>query len=155
MNNDDFRYMRRGKQLSGLTSKEMSLLEPVDKRGSGSARALLLLHGFSSSPAVYRCLIPQIKHYDAIICPVLEGHAESIEAFSRSTANDWRFTANKTCEILINEYNKVDVLGLSLGGLLACELSQRFPLNHLFHVLLQSGAQSLCGHYFSSRQFLL
>lgn len=132
MNNDDFRYMRRGKQLSGLTQKEMSLLNPVDKRGTGSERALLLLHGFSSSPAVYRCLIPQIKHYDAIVCPALQGHAESIEAFSRSTAKDWCFTANKTCEILVNEYDKVDVLGLSLGGLLACELSQRFSLNHLF-----------------------
>ncbi len=132
MNNDDFRYMRRGKQLSALTQKEMSLLEPVDQRGRGSERALLLLHGFSSSPAVYRCLIPQIKHYDAIVCPALQGHAESIEAFSQSTAKDWRFTANKTCEILFNEYKKVDVLGLSLGGLLACELSQKFPLNHLF-----------------------
>lgn len=132
MNNDDFRYMRRGKQLSGLTQEDISLLKPIDQRGTGSERALLLLHGFSSSPAVYRQIIPQIKHYDAIVCPVLQGHAESIDAFSRSKAEDWRFTANKTCEALLNEYKKVDVLGLSLGGLLACELSQRFTLNHLF-----------------------
>lgn len=132
VNNDDFRYMCRGKQLSGLTSKEIFLLEPVDKRGVGCNRALLLLHGFSSSPAVYRCLIPQIKHYDAIVCPVLQGHGENIAAFSLSTAKDWRFTAHETCNRLINEYKKLDVLGLSLGGLLACELSQQFPLNHLF-----------------------
>ncbi|BCA97007.1 hypothetical protein TUM19329_33680 [Legionella antarctica] len=132
MNNDDFRYIRRGKQLSGLTQEEMSLLEPIDKRGSGSERALLLLHGFSSSPAVYRKLISQIEYYDAIVCPVLQGHAESIETFSRSTAKDWLSTANKACEILFDNYKKIDVLGLSLGGLLACELSQRFALNHLF-----------------------
>jgi len=132
MNNDDFRYMRRGKALSGLTQKEINLLEPVDQRSKGKERALLLLHGFSSSPAVYRSIIPQIKHYNAIVCPVLQGHAESIEAFSLSKAKDWRASANKACEALVNEYEKVDVLGLSLGGLLACELSQRYSLNHLF-----------------------
>ena len=132
MNNNDFRYMWRGKQLSGLTTAETPLLKSVDQRGTGNERALLLLHGFSSSPAVYRCIIPQIKHYDAIVCPALQGHAESIEAFSLSKARDWQTTANKTCDALLNEYKKVDVLGLSLGGLLACELSQRFTLNHLF-----------------------
>jgi carboxylesterase len=132
MNNNDFRFMRRGKQLSGLTSTETTLLEPIDKRGTGKERALLLLHGFASTPAVYRCLIPEIKHYDAIICPALKGHAESIEAFSLSKSKDWLATASNTCEVLVNEYKKVDVLGLSLGGLLACELSKQFALNHLF-----------------------
>jgi carboxylesterase len=132
MNIDDFRYMRRGKQLSGLTQEEIELLKPVNQRGSGSERALLILHGFSSSPAVYRYLIPNIKNYDAIVCPILPGHAESIEAFSHSRASEWLLTATKACEALINEYKKVDVLGLSLGGLLACELSQKFNLNHLF-----------------------
>lgn len=132
MNNDDFRYMRRGKQLSGLSQEEINLLGPVDQRGQGRERALLLLHGFSSSPAVYRSIIPQIKHYNAIVCPVLQGHGESIEAFSLSKAKDWRSTAANACEALLNEYEQVDVLGLSLGGLLACELSQRFTLNRLF-----------------------
>lgn len=132
MNNDDFRYMRRGKQISGLNQEQIKLLQPVDQRGKGKERALLLLHGFSSSPAVYRALIPKIDHYNAIVCPVLQGHADSIDAFSQSKANEWRTTANNACEALLNEYEKVDVLGLSLGGLLACELSQRFNLNHLF-----------------------
>lgn len=132
MNNDDFRYMRRGKQLSGLTEEELVFLNPVNQIGKGNEHALLILHGFSSSPAVYRYLIPKIKNYDAIVCPVLPGHAESIEAFSRSKASDWLLKAKNTCELLINDYKKVDVLGLSLGGLLACELSRIFPLNHLF-----------------------
>jgi carboxylesterase len=132
MNYNDFRYMRQGKQLSSLTKKDISLLQPVNKRGTGCEKALLLLHGFSSTPAVFRYLIPQIQHYDAIVCPVLQGHADSIDAFSLSTAKDWRFTANIACQALVKEYKKVDVLGLSLGGLLACELSQRFVLNHLF-----------------------
>lgn len=132
MNNDDFRYMRRGKQLSSLTQEEMQLLNPVNQRGSGTERALLVLHGFSSSPAVYRYIIPHIKNYDAIVCPALSGHADSIEAFSHSTACEWLLTASQTCDTLVKEYKKVDILGLSLGGLLACELSKKFTLNHLF-----------------------
>ncbi|HAT8859251.1 TPA: alpha/beta fold hydrolase [Legionella pneumophila subsp. pneumophila] len=129
---NDFRYMRRGKHLSELQSEEANLLAPVNQRGKGTDRALLVLHGFSSSPAVYRYLIPNLKNYDAILCPVLAGHAESIEAFSKSTAADWLQSAKNACELLINQYQKVDVLGLSLGGLLACQLSQSFAINHLF-----------------------
>lgn len=132
MNYNDFRYIRRGKQLSSLTKKERSLLKPVDERHAGDEKALLLLHGFSSTPAVFRYLIPQIRHYNAIVCPVLQGHGDSIEAFSLSTANDWLLSAKIACEALFKEYQKVDVLGLSLGGLLASELSQHFSLNHLF-----------------------
>lgn len=132
MIHDDFRYMLRGKHLFGLAKEDCALLEPINQCGTGRDRALLLLHGFSSSPAVYRYLLPEIDHYDAIVCPVLQGHAESIQAFSLSTANDWRSTASKACEALLQSYKKVDVLGLSLGGLLACELSQKYPLNQLF-----------------------
>ncbi len=132
MNTDDFRYMRRGKQLRSLTSDELSLLQPIQKKGKNHQRVLLALHGFSSSPAVYRKLLPQIKNYDAVICPVLPGHAESIHAFAQVKADDWLATAYSHCEQLIHEYEQVDVLGLSLGGLLACELSKHFKLHHLF-----------------------
>lgn len=132
MKNDDFSYMRRGKQLGRLSTEELKLLESVNQRGPGHERALLVLHGFSSSPAVYRFLIPKIKNYDAIVCPVLPGHGESIDAFSQAKASDWLAKAAETCDVLTKEYQKVDVLGLSLGGLLACELSQQFKLNHLF-----------------------
>lgn len=132
MNNNDFRYMRRGKPVSDLSKAQTSLLDSIDQRGTGKTRALLMLHGFSSTPAVYRLLIPRLKQYDAIVCPILSGHGDSIDAFSRSTASQWLDTATKACEGLIKEYQHVDVLGLSLGGLLACELSKRFPLNHLY-----------------------
>lgn len=132
MNDNDFRFMRRGKHLSGLNKEELDLLKPINQRGTGKERALLVLHGFSSSPAVYRFIIPKLKNYDAIVCPVLPGHAESIDAFAHCTSAEWVLSANNSCEALVKEYQKVDVLGLSLGGLLACDLSQRFPLNHLF-----------------------
>jgi carboxylesterase len=132
MNIDDFRYMRRGVQLEALLPEFAHLVDPIDQRGNKRERAILLLHGFSSTPAVYRDLIPKLSHYDAIVCPVLPGHGESIVAFSKVTAADWIGAAEKLCESLIAEYEHVDVLGLSLGGLLACHLSTRFSLHHLY-----------------------
>ena len=132
MNINDFRYMRQGQQLSDLKSEESSLLIPIDQQGKNKEHALLILHGFSSSPAVYRDLIPKIKHYDAIVCPVLPGHADSINSFSKSKGCEWLKAAEEHCATLINEYKKVDVLGLSLGGLLSYKLSHSFALNHLY-----------------------
>lgn len=127
---EDFRYMWRGKSINTL--HDANALAPIELRGANKKQALLLLHGFSSSPAVYRELIPALPAYDAIICPVLPGHGESISAFTTVKATQWISIAEVTCESLLKEYQKVDVLGLSLGGLLACHLSQRFELHHLY-----------------------
>ncbi|CAM2873753.1 lipase [Legionella steigerwaltii] len=132
INQNDFRYMRRGKQLLDLKKEDLALLEPISQQGPKKDHALLLLHGFTSSPAVYRYLIPQLNHYDALVCPALPGHAESISAFAQAKAEDWLNWAMLECEALFKEYQKVDVLGLSLGGLLACKLSTTFTFNHMF-----------------------
>ena len=132
MNTDDFRYMWRGKHLQTLPLPEARLLSPIDIRGTSKNHALLLLHGFSSSPAVYRELIPSLTMYDAIVCPVLPGHADNLASFSSVKAREWLTAAEASCAHLLRDYKTVDVMGLSLGGLLACHLSNRFALNHLY-----------------------
>ena len=132
MNIEDFRFSLKGKHITPLLPTQADLLAPIDIRGAGRDRALLLLHGFSSSPAVFRAMMPQLTMYDAVVCPVLPGHADSIAAFSTVKANEWIAAAEDVCRALLQEYKAVDVLGFSLGGLLACHLSQRFPVNRLF-----------------------
>lgn len=129
---NDFRFMCRGKQLQTLNKEDFSLLHPINQRSTKTDRALLLFHGFASSPAVYRYLIPQLKNYDAVVCPALPGHAQSIAAFAQATKNDWVRHAHQECDSLFKVYQKVDVLGLSLGALLACKLSMNYSFNHLF-----------------------
>lgn len=133
MNNDDFRYMWHGKPLKILSKQEAHLLAPIYLRGEGHQNALLLLHGFSSSPAVFRALIPALRPmYEALVCPTLPGHGESISAFSQVKSTEWLTAAEEACALLMKKYEVVDVLGLSLGGLLACHLSQQFNLHHLY-----------------------
>lgn len=132
MDIQDFRFMWQGKPVASLRQDQAHLLAPIDIRGQGRGRALLLLHGFSSSPAVFRAMLPGLNLYDAVVCPVLPGHADSIAVFSKAKASDWLSAAENACGALLRDYQSVDVLGLSLGGLLACHLSQRFTLNRLY-----------------------
>jgi carboxylesterase len=132
MNINDFRYMWRGISVASLTTQQASLLAPFERHNAQQRRALLLLHGFASSPAVYRKLLPTLTMYDAVICPSLPGHCMDIASFTRAKNTEWIAAAEKACETLLQTYASVDVMGLSLGGLLACHLSQRFPLAHLY-----------------------
>ncbi|NCT56917.1 MAG: alpha/beta fold hydrolase [Legionella sp.] len=132
INQDDFHYMWRGKPTRPLPESEIELLKPVHSYGNKHRRALLLLHGFSSSPAIYRAMIPAIKHYDALVCPALPGHAENLAAFTSVNASEWVAAAENACEALIHKYDTVDVVGLSLGGLLAYHLANKYTINHLY-----------------------
>jgi len=115
-----------------LLDQDAHLLLPVDIRRHDSGHALLLLHGFSSSPAIYRELLPTCTMYDAVLCPVLPGHADSIESFAKATASDWFDAVIQAYQTLAKQYETIDVMGLSLGGLLACKLSEQVVINHLY-----------------------
>lgn len=134
MNLDDFRCMRQGKQLFILQEKEAHKLAPVEiyNHSGKKERVLLLLHGFSSSPAVFREMLSAFSGYDAIIVPVLPGHGVSFNAFAASKASQWLDHVEAICVTLQKEFTHLDVLGLSLGGILACHISARFKLNHLY-----------------------
>jgi carboxylesterase len=133
MNPDDFAYLFRGKIVQPVSQQDARAMLPIDKTlSTNTDHALLLLHGFASSPAVFRVMLPLLQGYDRIVCPVLPGHADSLQQFGKVTAEQWRQSAQQHCAALLETYTKVSVLGLSLGGLLALELSTLFPVHHLF-----------------------
>ncbi len=134
MNLDDFRCMRQGKSLFILQEKEARKLTPIEIHNPHNKKdhALLLIHGFSSSPAVFREILGACAGYDAIVVPVLPGHGDSIHAFASSKAAEWLQHVEAIYGSLQEEYTHVDVLGLSLGGLLASHLASRFKVNHLY-----------------------
>lgn len=120
--------------MRSLHADEISLLAAShQKKGSQRRRALLMLHGFSSSPAVFRNMQPALlAAYDALSCPLLPGHGSNIEHFAGAKAHEWLLAAEAACKTLLHDYEQVDVLGLSLGGLLASHLASRYPLHHAY-----------------------
>jgi carboxylesterase len=128
----DLCYIFKGKQYP-LPPEDLKFIENIEIIKEKKQHAILLIHGFASSPAVYRLMINNLeKKYDAIICKSLPGHATDIDDFASTCADDWYKHCEAICQTLIDTYEKVDVMGMSLGGLLAYKLALKFKLNHLY-----------------------
>jgi len=61
----------------------------------------------------------------------LAGHGQNFEAFEQSRPCDWYKSVESAYLKLKEHYNCVDVLGFSLGGVLATELAAKHPVGRL------------------------
>lgn len=130
---NDFAWISQGQHLRFCSKEDCILLKPYEKEYRAKKdRALLMLHGFSSSPAVWRLFYPHLESYDRVSAPLLAGHGISIHEFAKVSSQQWLHQVRVECKKLCQEYAQVDVIGLSLGGLLACHLAQEFPIHRLF-----------------------
>jgi carboxylesterase len=130
---NDFAFMLQGEYQAPLFTKDIPLIQPTYlTRTPHKKRALLLIHGFTSTPLVYRELTPLIQHVDYISIPLLPGHGTTIEDFSTVQYTAWEAHIEAELNTLLNTFETVDVVGLSLGGLIAYQLAQRYPIHHLY-----------------------
>lgn len=130
---DDFRCMNNGVYHPLDTDLLHTFGAGYTQRNTQSRkRALLMLHGFTSSPAVYRNLYPKLPAYDYISAPVLAGHGQNLEAFTQSNTKAWCKTGEDALAELCKEFEEVDVLGLSLGGFIAFNIAKTYPVRKLF-----------------------
>jgi carboxylesterase len=129
---DDFCYMWQGKIQGTLVPEAVDRIKPFHITRTGNERALLMLHGFSSTPAQFRLITPELSEYDALVGPALPGHATNLQDFAQVSADKWYKYVEGLCQELMQQYRMVDIIGLSLGGLLACHLATLFPVHRLF-----------------------
>lgn len=149
---DDFRCMNNGEYRALDRGLLHSYGEGFCKRNTKSRkRALLLLHGFTSCPAVYRNFYPKLPAYDYISAPVLAGHGQNRYSFSQSSAEAWLKTGEDALNELVKEFEEVDVLGLSLGGFIAFNIARIHPVRKLF---LLAPALSLTGDIRRTQKFV-
>src|SRR3990167_7360843 len=133
INIHDFCFMNQGKIICDLTAKKQSLLKPIKLHNpTNNSHALLLIHGFASSPAVFRKLIPHITQYATIYALSLPGHCTNLCDFAACHSQEWIKAVEIAYLELNQHHHKIDILGLSLGGFLAYQLSLVFELNHLY-----------------------
>ena len=95
----------------------------IDLQEEGSHGALLL-HGFGDTPQTLTLLAKRLKaaRY-GVYAPLLPGHGRSMDAFTKSGADEWAEAARTAFAEMRRRHRSVSVVGLSMGGALAVALA--------------------------------
>ncbi|MCA9795879.1 MAG: alpha/beta fold hydrolase [Candidatus Eremiobacteraeota bacterium] len=101
-------------------------LTPFELPGVPGNPGVLLLHGLGCSPYTMRSLGESLSAAGfASYAPLLPGHGESLADFQEVTRADWLEAAEASFRLLKSRYNKVVVIGFSMGGTLALSLAEK------------------------------
>ena len=105
---------------------------------------VLLIHGFTGTPAQMRPLGDVLKGEGyAVRGILLPGHGTNLKDMERSNWPEWLGAAEDALEELLAKYGKVDVIGFSMGGLIALNLAARFPVHRVATVSAPIRLQTL------------
>lgn len=95
--------------------------------GEGSS-AVLLIHGFTSSPQALRGLGEHLASRGlAVIAPRLAGHGTTWQDLNDKGAADWRHGVQLAYDEAIGGRDEVFMVGLSFGAALALDFVERHP----------------------------
>ncbi len=89
---------------------------------------VLLIHGLTGTPTELK---PLYKHLTKlgynVVSPVLAGHGAGHGELLETTWQDWLNSVRKPLKDLMEEYDEVFIVGLSVGALLATMLAEENP----------------------------
>lgn len=92
---------------------------------AGGRTGVLLLHGFTGSPASMR---PWAEHLAgeglAVEAPRLPGHGTTWQEMNQTRWTDWYAEASRGLDTLLGSCDEVFAAGLSMGGCLALRLAE-------------------------------
>lgn len=98
----------------------------------GGQHGVLLIHGFTGSPAEMRLLGQRLNEQGyTVLAPRLCGHGTSPEEMSKTNWENWYHSVCDGYYFLQGLCRKVSVAGLSMGGLLALQLSIDYPIKNV------------------------
>lgn len=107
-------------------------VRPTDPWRGGPTDAdvgVLLVHGFTSSPASLRPLAEHLAGAGfRVDAPLLPGHGTTWQDMARTGWQDWYAEAERAYVALAATCRAVVVVGLSMGGGLALRLAERYDV---------------------------
>ncbi|MCB0326516.1 MAG: alpha/beta fold hydrolase [Bdellovibrionales bacterium] len=98
-------------------------------RLEGNEDCVLMVHGFTGSPATLKNLAKEI-HFQlgmSILAPLLPGHGTTPQDLNQVTWQDWVEEIEEHYGKALKKYKKVHLLGLSTGGTICVEVHKRNP----------------------------
>ena len=100
---------------------------PIDLPAADRA-GVLLLHGFGDTPQTLGYLATYLHAQGwGVHAPLLPGHGRTLSAFAGSGKADWLGEAREALAQMRTRYERVSVVGLSMGGSLATILAAESP----------------------------
>jgi carboxylesterase len=98
----------------------------VPREHDGLLVGVLVLHGFTGSPASVRPWAERLHEAGyAVAVPRLPGHGTRWQDLNRTTYADWYAEAENALEKVASDCDVTVVAGLSMGGCLALDLAER------------------------------
>lgn len=108
------------------TSQQLQLPNPAPFHLTGSEVGVLLIHGFTGSPAELRPLGHYLHQQGlTVAAPLLPGHGATPSDLNRQKRQEWIACSEEAFARLRAQCQRVFVAGLSLGALLALMLAAR------------------------------
>lgn len=102
--------------------------EPFEYHIEGN-KAVLLIHGFTGAPTEMAPLGEYLRETGySVSCPLLKGHGTDVEDLEATTWKDWVGTAENALKELKTRYDKVYVVGFSMGGCIALYLAMKYEI---------------------------
>lgn len=96
----------------------------------GGANGVLLIHGFTGSPAEMRLLGEYLQQQGYTVLGIrLNGHGTVPGDLAQTSWTDWYGSVENGYHILHGICKDIAVVGLSMGGLLAIQLASEYPLS--------------------------
>jgi len=101
--------------------------EPFFFPGEDGQPACLLIHGFTGTPKEMRWMGESLNQKHGFHCLGirLTGHATRVEDMIRSRYTDWIASVEDGYHLLSDVSNRIYLIGLSMGGILALLMSTR------------------------------
>jgi carboxylesterase len=89
---------------------------------------VLLLHGFGDTPQTLGYLAAYLHAQGwGVHAPLLPGHGRTLDAFAASRMSEWLGAARDALTEMRARYDRVSIVGLSMGGSLATILAAETP----------------------------
>ncbi|MFH1016674.1 MAG: alpha/beta fold hydrolase [Pseudomonadota bacterium] len=109
-------------------------MNEIDPRGRafdlpGGPEAVLLIHGFTATPAEMRPVADLLSREFGWRClaPLLPGHGTTLEDLERCKWTDWMRSVEEALGVLSRDHERIHLAGISMGALLALELFREKP----------------------------
>ena len=112
-------------------------VKPFFLDGKNKEECILLIHGFTGSPADMRPLAAYLNRNGEgyPVCGILlPGHGTKMADMMHCNWKTWVVCANKEMKKLLETYPKVSVAGLSMGGDIALCLASKFKVNRIITI---------------------